>query len=141
MIKTISALSLSSMSQFKHLYESYHTPQYNVFSYLAGGKGDIYNITGGALTRLQLLKILVANGEAPFYGADLFGASCSLGGWMNGLSVSGIIKETGNEREIMVEMGGDLYRKCSVKEWKLAIPADLLSQFADEFRTALLENI
>ena len=140
MIKVFSALALPSMSQFDHLYEAFRTPQYDVFGYLSNSKGDINNITG-ILTRLQLLKILVANGEAPFYGSDLFGASCSLGGWMNGLSVWGIIKETGNVREVMVEIDDDLYRKCYTKEWKLAIPADLLSLFVNEFRTLRLENI
>ena len=140
MIKVFSALALPSMSQFDHLYEAFRTPQYDVFSYLSNSKGDIDNITG-IVTRLQLLKILVAHGEAPFYGSDLFGASCSLGGWMNGLGVWGIIKETGNVREVMVEVGDDLYRKCYIKEWKLAIPADLLSLFVNEFRTLLLENI
>lgn len=140
MIKVFSALALPSMSQFDHLYEAFRTPQYDVFGYLSNSKGDINNITG-ILTRLQLLKILVANGEAPFYGSDLFGASCSLGGWMNGLSVWGIIKETGNVREVMVEIGDDLFRKCRIKEWELAIPADLLSLFVNEFRALLLENI
>lgn len=140
MIKVFSALALPSMSQFDHLYDAFRTPQYDVFGYLSNSKGDINNITG-ILTRLQLLKILVAHGEAPFYGSDLFGASCSLGGWMNGLSVWGIIKETGNVREVMVEVGDDLYRKCRIKEWQLAIPADLLSLFVNEFRALLLENI
>ena len=140
MIKVFSALALPSMSQFDHLYEAFRTPQYDVFGYLSNSKGDINNITG-ILTRLQLLKILVANGEAPFYGSDLFGASCSLGGWMNGLSVWGIIKETGNVREVMVEIDDDLFRKCRIKEWELAIPADLLSLFVNEFRALLLENI
>ena len=140
MIKVFSALALPSMSQFDHLYEAFRTPQYDVFGYLSNSKGDINNITG-ILIRLQLLKILVANGEAPFYGSDLFGASCSLGGWMNGLSVWGIIKETGNVREVMVEIDDDLFRKCRIKEWELAIPADLLSLFVNEFRTLLLENI
>jgi hypothetical protein len=140
MIKVFSALALPSMSQFDHLYDAFRTPQYDVFGYLSNSKGDINNITG-ILTRLQLLKILVANGEVPFYGSDLFGASCSLGGWMNGLSVWGIIKETGNVREVMVEIGDDLFRKYYIKEWELAIPADLLSLFVNEFRTLLLENI
>ena len=140
MIKIISALALPSMSKFNSLYEAYRTPQYDVFGYLSNSKGDIYNIAG-ILTRLQLLKTLVANGDSPFYGADLFGASCSLGGWMNGLSVWGIIKETGNVREIMVQVDGDLYRKCPIKEWTLAIPAEELSVFVDEFRAILLENI
>ena len=140
MIKVFSALALPSMSQFDHLYEAFRTPQYDVFGYLSNSKGDINNITG-ILTRLQLLKILVANGEVPFYGSDLFGASCSLGGWMNGLSVWGIIRETGNVREVMVEIGDSLFRKCYIKEWELAIPADLLSLFVNEFRTLLLENI
>lgn len=140
MIKVFSALALPSMSQFDHLYEAFRTPQYDVFGYLSNSKSDINNITG-ILTRLQLLKILVANGEAPFYGSDLFGASCSLGGWMNGLSIWGIIKETGNVREVMVQIDDDLYRKCPIKEWELAIPADLLSLFVNEFRTLLLENI
>ena len=140
MIKIISALALPSMSKFNSLYEAYRTPQYDVFGYLSNSKGDIYNIAG-ILTRLQLLKTLVANGDSPFYGADLFGASCSLGGWMNGLSVWGIIKETGNVREIMVQVDGDLYRKCPIKEWTLAIPAEELAVFVDEFRAILLENI
>ena len=140
MIKVFSALALPSMSQFDHLYEAFRTPQYDVFGYLSNSKGDINNITG-ILTRLQLLKILVANGEVPFYGSDLFGASCSLGGWMNGLSVWGIIRETGNVREVMVEIGDNLFRKCYIKEWELAIPADLLSLFVNEFRTLFLENI
>ncbi len=140
MIKIISALALPSMSKFNSLYEAYRTPQYDVFGYLSNSKGDIYNIAG-ILTRLQLLKTLVANGDSPFYGADLFGASCSLGGWMNGLSVWGIIKETGNVREIMVQVDGDLYRKCPIKEWALAIPAEELAVFVDEFRAILLENI
>ena len=140
MIKVISALALPSMSQFDHLYDAFRTPQYDVFGYLSNSKGDIYNVAG-ILTRLQLLKTLVAHGEAPFYGSDLFGSCCALGGWMNGLSVWGIIKETGNVREVMVEVGDDLYRKCYTKEWQLAIPADLLSLFVHEFRTLLLENI
>ena len=140
MIKIISALALPSMSKFNSLYEAYRTPQYDVFGYLSNSKGDIYNIAG-ILTRLQLLKTLVANGDSPFYGADLFGASGSLGGWMNGLSVWGIIKETGNVREIMVQVDGDLYRKCPIKEWTLAIPAEELAVFVDEFRAILLENI
>ena len=140
MIKVISALSLPSMAQFDHLFDAFRTPQYNVFGYLSNSKGDIYNIVG-ILTRLQLLKTLVAHGNVPFYGSDLFGSSCALGGWMNGLSVWGIIKETGNVREVMVEIGDDLCRKCYTKEWKLAIPADLLSLFVNEFRTLLLENI
>lgn len=140
MIKIISALALPSMSKFNSLYEAYRTPQYDVFGYLSNSKGDIYNIAG-ILTRLQLLKTLVANGDSPFYGADLFGASCSLGGWMNGLSVWGIIKETGNVREIMVQIDGDLYRKCPIKEWTLAIPSEELAVFVDEFRAILLENI
>jgi hypothetical protein len=41
----------------------------------------------------------------------------------------------------MVEISDDLYRKCYIKEWELAIPADLLSLFVNEFRTLLLENI
>ena len=137
MIKVFSALALPSMSQFDHLYEAFRTPQYDVFGYLSNSKGDINNITG-ILTRLQLLKILVANGEAPFYGSDLFGASCSLGGWMNGLSVWGIIKETGNVREVMVQIDDDLYRKCPIKEWELAFDVALLRTLLDEFKAVLM---
>jgi hypothetical protein len=140
MINVISALTLPSMSQFDNLYESFRTPQHDVFLYLSKSKGDLFNIAG-VLTRLQLLKILAAHGEAPFYGADLFGASDSLGGWMNGLRSYGIIEETGNVQEVMVQINDDLYRKYSIKEWKLTIPADLLGLFVNEFRTLLLENI
>ena len=137
MIKVISALSLPSMAQFDHLFDAYRTPQYNVFGYLSNSKGDIYNIVG-ILTRLQLLKTLVAHGNVPFYGSDLFGSSCALGGWMNGLSVWGIIKETGNVREIMVQIDGDLYRKCPIKEWELAFDVALLQTLRDEFKAVLM---
>lgn len=140
MIKTISALELPSMSVFNNLYEALNTPQYNVFGYLSNSKGDIYNITG-LITRLQLLKILCGYGNDPFYGADLFGASESLGGWMNGLSVWGIITETGNHREVMIEVGNNLFTKCFIKEWKLNIPVDELRAWVDEFRSVLVANI
>ena len=137
MIKVISALALPSMSQFDHLFDAYRTPQYNVFGYLSNSKGDIYNIVG-ILTRLQLLKTLVAHGNVPFYGSDLFGSSCALGGWMNGLSVWGIIKETGNVREVMVQIDDDLYRKCPIKEWELAFDVALLQTLRDEFKAVLM---
>ena len=129
-----SVLSMSSINHFD--YETMGTPKYSVFGYLA-------NIQGlhGAMIHLQLLKALIENGNKPFFGADLFGACPELGGWVNGLSIWGIIKETGNVREVMVQIDGDLYRKCPIKEWELAIPADLLSLFVNEFRSLLLENI
>lgn len=140
MITITSALDFPSMKKFAHLYDAFGSPEYNVFGYLSNSKGEIYNAFG-ILNRLQLLKHIVENGNQPFYGADLFGANASLGGWMNGLSVWGIIKETGNVREYMVQIDGDLYRKCEVKEWKSAIDVDYLRILVDEFRSALIDQI
>lgn len=128
-----SVLAMPSMNHFNHVYEAMNTPEYSVFGYLA-------NIQGlhGAMTRLRLLKALAENGNKPFFGADLFGACPELGGWVNGLSIWGIIKETGNVREIMVQIDGDLYRKCPIKEWELALDVALLRTLLDEFKTVLM---
>ena len=97
-----SILAMPSMNHFNHIYEAMNTPEYSVFGYLA-------NIQGlhGAVIRLQLLKALIENGNKPFFGADLFGACPELGGWVNGLSIWGIIKETGNVREVIMATNPD----------------------------------
>lgn len=137
MITTISVLSMPSMKNYNHIYEALRTPGYDVFGYLANGKGDIHNLFGFTV-RLQLLKAIIENGNKPFFGADLFGACPELGGWVNGLSVWGIIKETGNVREVMVQIDGDLYRKCEVKEWEPAFDVSLLRTLLDEFKAELI---
>ena len=128
-----SILALPSMNHLNHIYEAMDTPEYAVFGYLA-------NIQGlhGAMTRLRLLKTLAENGNKPFFSADLFGACPELGGWVNGLSIWGIIKETGNVREVMVQIDGDLYRKCEIKEWEPALDVALLRTLLDEFKTVLM---
>jgi len=52
----------------------------------------------------------------PFY-ADEFGIN---GGTMSALAYDGLVKETGNTKEIMIQLNswdGDIYKKCTVKEW------------------------
>lgn len=112
-----------------------NSPEYCVFGYLA-------NIQGlhGAVTRLRLLKTLVENGNKPFFGADLFGACPELGGWVNGLSIWGIIKETGNVREVMVQIDGDLYRKCEIKEWEPAFDVHDLRTLLDAVKAYLTDQ-
>lgn len=140
MITITSALDFPSMKKYANLYNAFGTPEYNVFGYLSNSKGEIYNAFG-IINRLQLLKHIVENGNKPFFAADPFGENASLGGWIGGLSVWGIITETGNTREIMVQIDGDLYRKCYIKEWKPAIDAEYLGTLVNEFRTALLAQI
>ena len=53
------------------------------------------------------------NPNAPFYASD-YGFS---GSDMQSLSYTGIIRPTGNTREVMVEIGDNLYKKVTAKEW------------------------
>lgn len=93
------------------------------------------------ISKMAILRTLIENGNKSFYASDLFGASASLGGVINGLSVNAIIKATGSVREAMVPMGGDVYRKCEVKEWQLAFPVEDLQNAYVEVRQFILENL
>lgn len=140
MITITSVLDFPSLSHYKKMYEVWDTPEYNVFSYLANSKGECYNVFA-ILVRLQLLRALAENGNKPFFAADLFGESESLGGWVNGLGMWNIIKPTGNTREIMIEVDDNLFRKCTVKEWTLNMNATYLRTMLDEFRAAMIDLI
>ena len=49
----------------------------------------------------------------PFYASE-FDLN---GGVMNALACKRLVRETGNKKSEFYPVGGDLYRKCEVKEW------------------------
>ena len=63
-------------------------------------------------TIIAYAKIL-ANGEKPFYASEFH----FYGGTMGDLQSHGLVKKTGNYKEIMVEIDENLYKKCKVYEW------------------------
>ena len=67
-----------------------------------------------ANTLTGLMKVMATTN--PFYASDL-----NLnGGVVSALSSLNIIQRTGNQKEIMVELGDSgLYKKCFVNEWRL----------------------
>lgn len=133
MITTVSMEAMFSPKSFSSWSAYYTSREHAVLNYIASAKGDYRNLFAVA-TRIQLLNTLIANGDKPFYASDLFGSSDSLGGWMNGLDLAGIIISTGNTRTSMVEVKENVFRKCEVKEWKLRDSADFLRDIIDRYK-------
>lgn len=133
MITTISMETMLSPKSFPSWSAYYESREHAVLDYIANAKGDHGNLFA-VTTRVQLLNALIANGDKPFYASDLFGFSDSLGGWVNGLTIYGIIVPTGNTRTCMVEIRENIFRKCEVKEWKLKVSADLLRDMVDRYK-------
>lgn len=138
MITTITVDNLPSLANFPPHLRWQKFP-YQLFRYLFASNSDGTEVV--FFTRLQMVKKLIEHGNQPFYGADLFGASASLGGRIGGLSYGGIIKETGNCREVMVPSGRDLYKKSSVYEWELAVPVEELSAALNEIMDELVKGL
>ena len=133
MITIVSMEDMFSPKSFSSWNAYYLSREHAVLDYIASAKGDYRNLFAVA-TRIQLLNTLIANGDKPFYASDLFGSSDSLGGWMNGLDLAGIIISTGNTRTSMVEVKENVFRKCEVKEWKLRDSADFLRDIIDRYK-------
>ena len=133
MITIVSMEAMLSPKSFPSWSAYYTSREHAVLDYIASAKGDYRNLFA-VTTRIQILNTLIANGDKPFYASDLFGSSDSLGGWMNGLDLAGIITHTGNTRTSMVEIKENVYRKCEVKEWKLRDSADFLRDIIDRYK-------
>ena len=138
-MKKLYVNDLPTLSNITSFWERYEYPTHRMASYVASGVND--GLQFPIITRLSILRDLIINGDKPFYASDLFGASDSLGGIINGLSINGLIKPTGNVREVMVPLGGDMYHKCQAKEWQLAFSATLFENAYKEIRTVILANI
>lgn len=133
MITIVSMETMLPPKSFSSWSAYYTSREHAVLDYIASAKGDHRNLFA-VTTRIQILNTLIANGDKPFYASDLFGSSDSLGGWMNGLDLAGIITHTGNTRTTMVEISENIFRKCEVKEWKLKDSADLLRDIIDQYK-------
>ena len=70
--------------------------------------------------KVESIMAVVKCDKPKFYATDV--DLC--GGTIGGLSRNGVIKATGTTKEVMVCVGDDLYRKCEIKEWELALPKE-----------------
>ena len=140
MINIFSIFDMPSLSKFDNHFEAMFSEEYNIFDYIICGRSkddDSFNF----ITRIQLLEKIIANGNKPFYGNELFGTHYKLGGWMNGLKYNGIIKETGKTKEMMLQIDDKLYRKCEIKEWKINIDTQILHKILNEFKKELKSQL
>ena len=134
-MKAIKILSIPSLEKFNYLFQArcesliaklatyVFTPSVN------GSVGDI-----PLLTRMALVRKLFSTENKPFYAADVFGECPELGGWMNGLSVAGLISATGNTRPqfIPIDFDDSIFKEIQVKEWTVAVPMeDLLNAYSE----------
>ena len=138
-MKSLYVNDLPTLSNISNFWERYEHLTHRVATYVVSGVNDGRRFP--IISRLSILRDLIANGDKPFYASDLFGTSDSLGGIINGLSIHGIIKPTGNVREGMVPMGGDMYRRCEIKEWQLVFPVIQFENAYKEIRTIIIANI
>lgn len=134
-MKAIKILSIPSLEKFRCLFEARLSSlaaeiAYYVFYPAAGGASGEITL----LTRMALIRKLFATENKPFYAAELFGECPELGGWMNGLSVAGLISATGNTRSqfIPIDFDDSIYKEIQVKEWTVAVPMeDLLNAYSE----------
>ena len=66
------------------------------------------------INQLRNYATILKSGKETFWASD-FGFS---GGDINGLSYD-FIEPTGNTREELVAVGGELFKKVQIKEWRL----------------------
>ena len=108
-----------------------------VFAQGAGGcSGNI-----SFLIRMTLIRKVMSTSGNGFYGADLLGQCDELGGWMNGLSIAGIIEPTGNTREQFIDFGDGFGRMVEVKEWRTAPPYSQLRDAYDEIKMFVMDRM
>lgn len=140
MMNTFTIFDMPSLNKFDNHFEAMFSEEYNIFNYIICGRGkddDSFNF----ITRIQLLEKIIANGNKPFYANELFGTHYKLGGWVCGLKYNDIIKETGETKEIMLQIDKDLYRKCKIKEWKANIDIQILHKILNEFKKELKSQL
>jgi hypothetical protein len=129
----------SLREKFKYLFQA-DSPTAKVAQYVftpsATNSGNIQ-----FLTRMKLLRVVMATDGKPFYAGDVFGEFCECGGWINGMDLAHIVRSTGNTKEQFLPIGYDTYKKIEVKEWELAMPmADLLAAY-DEVKMFIMDRM
>ena len=69
-------------------------------------------------------KALSKDGE-PFYASEFH----LDGGTMSALQNHGLIEKTGNQKEVMVQIYDDFYKKCKINEWKTTYKEYRIDQY------------
>lgn len=69
------------------------------------------------MTKKQIEAIIkLTNVTEPFYASDYDIAGGTIGALDN---VYGFVRETGNTKEYLINLYGDMYKKVTVKEWQV----------------------
>ncbi len=138
-MKNITLYELPMLKERPSLSERLSSMGYQVATYVFATPDAAPSIP--LLTRMNLLRKVIATDGKPFYAADVFGTSYSLGGWICGLSLSGIIEETGNTRECLIPLGNDLFKQVSVKEWRLSRSAEEMWSIYEEIKLFITDHL
>ena len=113
--KTMNEIALKAFPQ-------YNVPNFSIYNLPKAKRKVIMAIgdTTDLLGKIESIMAVVKCDKPKFYAneVDLCGGS------IGGLSRNGVVKATGTTKEVMVCVGDDLYRKCEIKEWELALPKE-----------------
>lgn len=114
--KTINKIALKAFPQYNN------TPQFSIYNVPRAKRKVLVAIanTTDLVDKIESIMAVVKCDKPKFYAneVDLCGGS------IGGLSRNGVVKATGTTKEVMVCVGDDLYRKCEIKEWELALPKE-----------------
>ncbi len=110
-------------------FPQYDKSQFSVYCLPKAQQQVIFAIgnTTDFVGKIDSIMAVVKCDKPKFYATDV--DLC--GGTINGLSRNGIIKPTGTTKEVMMRVGDNLYRKCEIKEWELALPREDLKAIVD----------
>ena len=79
---------------------------------------DLFANTTDLIAKMEVVKMLVDYDNRTFYANEIGLA----GGTITNLKLFNIIKETGEERKILMPLGDGLFRECVAKQWELNVP-------------------
>jgi hypothetical protein len=113
--KTMNKIALKAFPQ-------YNKPDFSIYD-LPSAQQQVVRAIGDTtdlLGKIESIMAVMKCDKPKFYAneVDLCGGS------IGGLSRNGVVKATGTVKEIMVCIDDNLYRKCEIKEWELALPKE-----------------
>ena len=113
--KTMNKIALKAFPQ-------YDKPNFSLYN-LPKAKRKVIMAIGATtdfVDKIESIMAVVKCDKPKFYAT----AVNLCGGVIGGLSRNGVIKATGTTKEVMVCIDDNLYRKCEIKEWELALPKE-----------------
>ena len=113
--KTMNKIALKAFPQ-------YDQPNFSIYNLPKATRKVIMAIgaTTDFVDKVESIMAVVKCDKPKFYATDV--NLC--GGVIGGLSRNGVIKATGTTKEVMVCIDDNLFRKCEIKEWELALPKE-----------------